>query len=76
MRFLDDSISFTFAVFLPFALIAACSLCLLNWHDQYQCGSYQDVTGKNTKFVQFDSCYVETKYGFQRLDEYKTQTVN
>lgn len=46
-------------------ITGACSL------DQKMCSNYQDITGCNTKYLWYDSCYVETKQGWQRWDEYK-----
>lgn len=40
-------------------------------YTNYQCSNYQKVTGKETKYVLFDTCYVQTADGFQRWDEYK-----
>ena len=42
-----------------------------HFYGQYQCTNYQVATSKETKFVPFDTCYVKTKDGWQRWDEYK-----
>jgi len=41
----------------------------------YTCGNYQDMTGKPTKYVFMDSCYVKTPSGWQRYDEYIARSV-
>jgi hypothetical protein len=38
---------------------------------QYQCGNYTRATGKETRYMRFDSCYINTESGWQRWDEYK-----
>ena len=42
-------------------------------YGRYVCSNYEDMTGKQTNWVAFDSCYVLTDDGFQRWDEYKSR---
>lgn len=46
-----------------------------NADGSYQCSNYQDVTGKETKYFWFDSCYINTASGWQRYDEYKARII-
>jgi hypothetical protein len=46
-----------------------------NWHGSYQCRKYETITGKATKWVPLDECYVQTADGWQRWDEYKLRAV-
>lgn len=39
----------------------------------YSCGKYEEMTGKKTTHIAFDSCYIETSEGWQRWDEYKAR---
>ena len=44
---------------------------------QRSCNNYKEMTGKNTEYKYFDSCYVETENGWQKWDEYLAkQTAN
>lgn len=47
----------------------------LNYFNAYQCENYEEITGKRTKYANFDACYIETAEGFQRYDEYKARAV-
>lgn len=65
-------------VLLPIAVIAALAMAVIggifvlsNWYGSYQCGKYEAITGKATKWVTLDECYVQTADGWQRWDEYK-----
>jgi len=46
---------------------------LANAFTKYQCEEYSAITGKNTRYVQFDSCYIKTPDGYQRWSEYKAR---
>lgn len=46
-----------------------------NYYVSYQCKSYQTVTGKKTKWVYMDNCYIQTNDGWQRWDEYKDRAI-
>lgn len=58
-------------IFLPTFLI----LISVNCIEQRRCNIYSEVTGKQTKYYSFDSCYVEIDGEFQRLSEYKARIV-
>jgi hypothetical protein len=36
----------------------------------YQCNNYAELTGKETRWVTLDTCYIKTERGWQRWDEY------
>lgn len=44
-----------------------------NYSGYYTCNNYQKVTNTQTKWVTLDACYVNTKTGWQRWDEYKAR---
>ena len=50
--------------------ISAIVLSLEDWSRSYQCSSYAEVTGNDTKYVVFDACYVDTESGWMRYSEY------
>lgn len=75
MRFIDDAVDFVMGFLIPAGAFLAVILVLGDFYGQYQCENYKDITGKNTKYAQFDTCYVETSNGFQRWDEYKARSV-
>lgn len=40
---------------------------------RYACNNYEKTTGKETRYLLLDSCYVKTDTGWQRWDEYKNR---
>lgn len=48
---------------------------LSNEYVRYQCNQYEEITGKETKYSHFDSCYISTENGWQRWDEYKVRVI-
>ena len=42
---------------------------------EYQCKSYEQITGKETLYNSFDSCYVKNNGIFERYDAYKMRIV-
>ncbi len=61
-------------VFLPFFVIASflfggMALAFNYWYS-YSCGKYEDVTGRQTKWVFLDECYINTGNDWLRKDEY------
>jgi len=61
-------------VFIVMALVSSCAIGA-NAYIRYQCEKYAQITGKDTRYVEFDSCYIKTSEGFQRWDEYKARAV-
>ena len=50
----------TFVVYFPFT-----------FHEQWVCSNFEDVTGRQTRYIRFDGCYVKNKQGeFIRYDRY------
>lgn len=39
----------------------------------YQCSNFQEMTGRTTKYLVLDACYVSTPEGWQRYDEYRSR---
>lgn len=67
--FLGDFVGLIIAgLIFIFALIAICDL-----GARYSCSNYDAMTGKRTKYKTLDACYVETKSGWMRWDEYKAR---
>ena len=50
-------------------------MAVVNEYGAYQCKNYAKITGKETHWMTFDVCYIKTKQGFQRYDEYKMRAV-
>lgn len=48
---------------LYFTAFIAVLVLMVNAYGRYQCENYESVTGKPTKFVDFDSCYVKAHAG-------------
>ena len=61
-------------VFILMAFVAVSAIGT-NAYMKYQCKNYARITGKETRYAEFDICYVETDRGFQRWDEYKARAV-
>jgi len=75
MRDFLDFLGFMIVVVsLPVIVCGAILLCG-NYHTAYQCKSYQEITQKETKYANFDSCYIKTTAGWQRWDEYKARAI-
>lgn len=69
-------------VFVPILVMATVLAAILgfifvigHFYGQYTCGNYQKVTGKETKWVAFDDCYVKADAGWQRWDEYQKRAI-
>ena len=43
---------------------------------KYQCESYSKITAKETKYNNWDICYIKTQEGWQRWDEYKYRSIS
>lgn len=55
------------------ALATALVLSHLEFYGRYRCHNYQKITGVSTKWVLFDSCYIEVEDQWFRWDEYLYQ---
>lgn len=65
-----DEIKFIGGLFLIVILVGGGVISLANKYVEYQCREYRRVTGTETKYVNFDSCYVLVDGKFQRWEEY------
>jgi hypothetical protein len=76
---LDDILDFMCVVIFPVAVIASLVLGVAfglgEIYGRYQCGNYGEMTGKKTKWVALDACYIQTASGWQRWDEYKARAI-
>lgn len=61
--------------FLVFCLVILGGLGVAELHGRYQCNTYQEITGTETKWVLLDTCYLNTEQGWQRYDEYKHRNI-
>lgn len=43
---------------------------------QWQCHNYQEMTGKEVKYINFDACYVNTGSGWVRYDSNTRKNFN
>jgi hypothetical protein len=69
---------FLYCVGMPVGVVVAfvgTLFVLGNFYSEYQCSAYQKITGVETRYSQFDVCYVNTKSGWQRWDEYKARII-
>ncbi len=61
--------------FLPLGLIVVFVIsgcvALSDVTGRYQCRNYEIVTGKPTRWVLLDNCYIQTDKGWQHWEEYK-----
>ena len=57
------------------AVIVAGLMLSYNFLGKYTCDNYHKVTGKETKWVFMDECYIKTNAGWQRWDEYKNRAI-
>ena len=63
-------------VFVAIVLVMLALLCTaFNTAGSWSCSSYQAVTGKETNYFWFDSCYINTASGWQRYDEHKARII-
>ena len=70
-----DFIEFFALLFLVIGLVVGGLMLGANYWESYKCGNYEKVTGKATKWVFMDKCYVQTAAGWQRWDEYKDRAI-
>jgi hypothetical protein len=73
VRELCDFIEFALPLFIFVGVGVLFLFSITIYVESYKCSSYAEMTGKRTEYKWFDSCYVETKDGWQRWDEYKVR---
>jgi hypothetical protein len=70
-----DLIDFFYEVLLPVGLVGLCVLAIIlglsEAGQRYSCNNYERVTGRETKWIFLDECYVKAAGGWERWDEYK-----
>lgn len=71
--FIDDGAIPFAATFGVLALCFGALVFVSDQYAQYQCENYTRATGKETRYLRFDSCYIKTDSGWQRWDEYKAR---
>ena len=54
-----------------FILVASLGSAVSNVHASYVCGQYEKITGFESRFSNFDACYVKRDGRWWRWDEYK-----
>lgn len=66
----------TFGIFIGItAVISAPIVVIADTGSRYKCSNYEKTTGKETKYLTLDSCYVKTQAGWQRWDEYTARSI-
>lgn len=70
-----DFIEFFAMLFLAIGLLFGGIMLGANYWASYKCGNYEKATGKATKWIFMDDCYVQTDAGWQRWDEYKDRAI-
>ena len=70
---------FIIEVMLPFIFISVLIVggisTATNYHEKYKCDAYQETTGRNTKWVFFDDCYVDSGNGWLTKHEYSATII-
>lgn len=66
-----DFLEFCGVVLLGSGVVVGGIFVVANEYCEYMCDSYERTTQKETRYANFDACYVKTAEGFQRWDEYK-----
>lgn len=62
---------FIFAIAVCFGGVAL----ICNSIGSYSCSNYEEITGKATKWVTLDSCYIKTEGGWQPWEEYEVRII-
>jgi len=65
-----DFIDFFLPVILLIVVVIAGALFGENYYEEYTCGKYADVTGRETKWVFMHDCYINTGGDWLTKDEY------
>lgn len=71
MRYIYDELISFFGFVVAIMIPIIVTIVGLNEYTRYQCKNYSQITQKETKYANFDACYVKTEQGFQHWDEYK-----
>jgi len=59
-----------FFIMAAFVLIVlGARLVLFNSYVDWQCSNYQEITGNETKYIDFDACYVKQGADWVRYDD-------
>lgn len=78
-RMFEDLLEFFTEIALPlvfvFGTLIAGVAFLGDFHLDYQCSNYTEITGKETRYARFDVCYVKEDDTWMRWDEYKAYIV-
>ena len=70
-----DMLELFIYVILPIVILIIIAVIVGNEYNRYTCSNYEKITNKKTRYVNFDSCYVKTKQGYQQWDEYKSRII-
>ena len=66
-----DLFEFFSTAFIAAALLSGGIILGANYWQSYRCDNYEKVTGKATRWMFMDECYVQTEAGWLRWDEYR-----
>lgn len=70
---MNDFLSFVGMVIVPFVLLGAALFGSLHFYGKYQCQNYAAISGKETRWADFDTCYIKSGNEWMRWDEYKVR---
>jgi hypothetical protein len=68
---MDDFLEFVVVIVLIFGMLGGGIMTIGHFYGKYQCANFAEITGKETKWATFDSCYIKTETAWMRWDEYK-----
>ena len=74
--FIEDALDFLIPLLCILLFVAAIIggiFVMAHVYGSYASANYAEITGKETRFAAFDSCYVKTADGWQRWDEYRVR---
>lgn len=65
-----DLIEYFIPTFILLAIIFAAFVFVANLWDRHRCDAYSETTGRETKYIHFDGCYINTSEEWLTKKEY------
>jgi len=65
-----DFLGYMAPIVIMLAVLLPATIVLFNAAGNYKCNSYAKQTGRETRWVFMDDCYINTDTGWQSRDEY------
>lgn len=66
---------FLSVVALPILFLLVAVVGVVDVMGRHTCSNFQEITGKQTKWVFFDTCYINHNQEWFRYDEYKARAI-